>query len=133
MLNRIKKPFKKRPENSDLKYLQFISVYNCEENGNDDRDDASSISSVSTNATMDNIPGTGRIIDKCIYQFFGRKLERFLFRISMANLSPDRIVQFLWAGDLFFFPTSPARLEYFIHNMKGNEIAGWKSLVKQTQ
>ena len=43
----------------------------------EDEDDASSISSCSTNATMDNIPGTGRTIDMCFYQPVGRAIERF--------------------------------------------------------
>ena len=34
----------------------------------EDEDDTSSISSCSTNATMDNIPGAGRTLDMCFYQ-----------------------------------------------------------------
>lgn len=36
----------------------------------------------STNWTCDNNPGPGRIIDKYVYQFLGRKVERFLARVS---------------------------------------------------
>ena len=40
-----------------------------------DEDDTSSISSFSTNATMDNIPGTGRTLDMHFYQPVGRAIE----------------------------------------------------------
>lgn len=52
----------------------------------------------------------------------------------MANLSPDRIVQFLWIGELDVYPSSPVPLYYVIQDIEENErIAGLKSLVKQTQ
>ena len=38
--------------------------------------DSASISSCSTTATKDNLPGTGRTIDTYIYQPLGRKVER---------------------------------------------------------
>lgn len=91
LLSRIKAPFKKRPEQSDIKYLQFTDLRSFNnrrrygENGDDDGDTCS-ILTVSTNATTDNLPGTGRLIDTYLYQFFGRKLERFIFRVSMATL-----------------------------------------------
>lgn len=109
MLSRIRAAFKKLTEHSDIIYLQSICLYyngnNLQENDGDHRNDTSSISSVSTNATMDNIPGTGRIIDTYLYQFFGRMLERFIFRISMANLPPDRILEFLRVDEEVIIPT----------------------------
>lgn len=143
LLSRIKAPFKKRREHSDIKYLQFTdpwSHYNRRhygENGDDDGDTCSTLT-VSTNATMDNIPGTGRTIDTYLYQFFGRKLERFIFRVSMATLSPHRILQYLWVGsddDGSFLP-SLIPLSYVIDELSKDskdKVSGLKGLVKQTQ
>lgn len=105
-------------------------------------DDASSISSVSTNATMDNIPGPGRTIDTYIYQFFGRKLERFIFRISISSLSPDKIVQCLCIDGSGPWPPGQLPLGNVIQAISadrnlccepGARVAGVKSLVKQSQ
>lgn len=138
LLSRIKSPLKKCPEHSDIKYLQFtdpLSHYNRRhygENGDDDGDTCS-ILTVSTNATMGNIPGTGRTIDTFVYQFFGRKLERFIFRMSMANLSPDRIHQYLWVGYFWVYPAALTPLSDVITLFSKNQLSGLMSLVKQTQ
>lgn len=140
LLSCIKAQLKKRPEHSDIKYLQFTdpwSYYNrCHygENGNDG-DDTSSILTVSTNATMDNIPGTGRTIDTFVYQFFGRKLERFIFRMSMSNLSPDRILRHLWmdGNGTGPGPGSLPSLSDVIIRFPKDSVSGLKSLVKQSQ
>lgn len=139
LLSRIKAPFKKRREHSDIKYLQitdprsFNNRHRYWENGDDD-DDTCSILTVSTNATMGNIPGTGRLIDTYLYQFFGRKLERFIFRVSMATLSPDRIVQYLWKvnNDGHFLPYD-IPLSDIIDGFSKDKLSGLKGLVKQTQ
>ena len=64
-----------------------------------DEDDTSSISSFSTNATMDNIPGTGRILDMCFYQPVGRAIEKFALkvaiRLNICHPSPAQIFRFL--------------------------------------
>lgn len=138
LLSRSKAPFKKQPEHIDMKYLLFAypqfhhSRRQYGENGSDD-DDTSSTLTMSTNATMDNIPGTGRTIDTYLYQFFGRKLERFIFRISMANISPDRIFRYLWKGTCLFNPIVhiPDREE--LERIARDEVSGLKSLIKQTQ
>lgn len=138
LLSRIKAPFKKRRERSDIKYLQFTDprYFNNKrrygENGDDDSDTCSTLT-VSTNATMDNIPGTGRIIDTYLYQFFGRKLERFIFRVSMATLSPDRILQYLWVGVGWMFSTEFKPLSDVIMDFSKDELSGFEGLVKQTQ
>ena len=49
--------------------------------------DKESFSSISTNATMDNIPGTGRTIDIYFYQPVGRVIEKFALYIGM-RLNP---------------------------------------------
>ena len=65
----------------------------------EDVDDTSSISSCSTNATMDNIPGTGRTIDMCFYQPVGRAIEKFALKIAIRlnifSPSPAQILRFL--------------------------------------
>ena len=54
---------------------------------------ANSISSVSTNATADNLVGPGRILDKA-YQRGGRILEVQLSRVAnKAGFGPDAIVR----------------------------------------
>ena len=64
----------------------------------EDEDDTSSISSLSTNATMDNIPGTGRILDMCFYQPVGRAIEKFALkiaiRLNICHPSPAQILRF---------------------------------------
>ena len=61
----------------------------------EDEDDTSSISSFSTNATMDNIPGTGRTIDMRFYQPVGRAIEKFALkiaiRLNICHPSPAQI------------------------------------------
>ena len=64
----------------------------------EDVDDTSSISSFSTNATMDNIPGTGRTIDMRFYQPVGRAIEKFALkiaiRLNICHPSPAQILRF---------------------------------------
>lgn len=52
-------------------------------------DDASSMSSFSTNATIDDNPGTGRLIDKYLYQRGGKKVERLIFRMWIKTSPPN--------------------------------------------
>lgn len=59
-----------------------------------DDDDTSSITSHSTFSTVDDNPGTGRVIDKHLYQKFGRTLERVIFRIKLPSLLPAQISRF---------------------------------------
>lgn len=125
---------KKRRQHLDIKYLHFTLpqiYYSCEVDGDDD--DTNSMWSISTNSTMDNIPGTGRTIDTYFYQFFGRKIERLIFRISIAHLSPDRILHFLWVDNIAF-PDSRFSLSHTIYVIRNDvQVAGLKSLVKQSQ
>lgn len=110
---------------------------------NDDGDDRASISTVSTNATADNLPGPGRIIDVCIYQFLGRKIERFANRFSMSRLPPARIVQCLGVRipslKAFYISDSHSDIindiyEYPHHPGGGGVmVAGLTSLVRQTK
>ena len=61
---------------------------------NDD-DDAKSIESFSTTATVDNNPGTGRVLDTYFFQPVGRRIERFALRITIGHLHPWRIEAFI--------------------------------------
>lgn len=56
-----------------------------------DNTDNMSISTVSTMATFDDLPGTGRIIDKHFYQPTGRRIERLAVRITFPFLTPGAI------------------------------------------
>lgn len=159
VLRRIPKVFKNawnRPD-KNLKYLDasidvgrpfFGGYIEDTEDGDDDGDDDSdtwSISTVSTNATMDNNPGTGRIIDICIYQFLGRKIERFANRISISLLSPAEIFRSLeYVRSSVGTPVDPRTLSWAIDRLNcfpqhclpcepGACLAGLKSLVRQSQ
>ena len=78
----------------------------------EDEDDASSISSCSTNATMDNIPGTGRTIDMRFYQPVGRAIERLALRIAIqlniCHPSPAQILCFLRLSPYMWWEISEA-------------------------
>ena len=102
-----------------------------------EEDDALSISSLSTNATMDNNPGPGRLIDTYIYQRLGRKIERFAARINISTLHPSQIVQRLnlkptpWRTYLDGSTDETIKEVSLLH---GSEVvAGLKCLVKQTR
>ena len=106
----------------------------------EDVDDTSSISSFSTNATMDNIPGTGRTIDMRFYQPVGRAIEKFALkiatRLNFCHPSPAQILRFL--------QLSPGLLEYDavekpsdiiarISAVDPSAVPGILSLVEQSQ
>lgn len=116
--------------------LTLTSVY-IEEAGYEDTDDARSISSFSTNATMDNIPGPGRMLDK-LYQHLGRKIERGIFRISIYSLHPNKIFQYLWKGESYGLKfcgrSTPSNAIDYVHRELGSaSLAGLKGLVYQAQ
>lgn len=100
----------------------------------EDISDRASASSFSTNATMDNNIGPGRMLDK-LYQYLGRKIEWGILRISIASLHPNRILNCLWvpSTDEHVTGTLSDILKY-CHQRKGQvTVAGLKSLVHQTQ
>ena len=45
---------------------------------------------------MDDNPGTGRILDKYLYQALGRRLERWVSHIKMSTLSSMTIHEEIW-------------------------------------
>ena len=83
----------------DLNYYTGRNAYYSTSAYIEDEDDASSVSSCSTNATMDNIPGTGRTLDMCFYQPVGRAIEKFALkvaiRLNICHPSPAQILRFL--------------------------------------
>ena len=106
----------------------------------EDADDTSSISSCSTNATMDNIPGTGRTLDMCFYQPVGRAIERFALkiaiRLNICDPSPAQILRFFelspgtpWKGKV----KKPSDVIACISAGRPAHVPGILSLVQQSQ
>ena len=109
----------------------------------EDEDDASSISSCSTNATMDNIPGTGRTIDMRFYQPVGRAIERFApkitmrFKFNFGHPSPAQILHVLQLSpDLTLWRSltqKPSDVIAEISAERPSTVPGILSLVQQSQ
>ena len=106
----------------------------------EDEDDTSSISSFSTNATMDNIPGTGRTIDMRFYQPVGRAIEKFALkiaiRLNICHPSPTQILRFFglspdvyWRGEV----RKPSDAIARISAERPTHARGILSLVQQSQ
>lgn len=95
-------------------------------------------SSLTTNATMDNIPGPGQMLDK-LYHYLGNKVERGLFFTSVSTLHPITILQNLYDYDDpdYFYISNAQPLEVAIaevYKQKGSAaVAGLRSLVHQAQ
>lgn len=101
----------------------------------EDYSDRASVCSFSTNATMDNNIGPGRMLDK-LYQYLGRKIEWGILRISISTLHPNRILNCLWVIDNNdeHVGGSLSNILNYCHQRRGPAtIAGLKSLVHQTQ
>ena len=107
----------------------------------EDVDDTSSISSVSTNATMDNIPGTGRTLDMCFYQPVGRAIERFALkiaiRLNICHPSPAQILRFLRLRSIGVYwdhkVKKPSDVIARISAEQPSVVPGILSLVEQAQ
>ena len=91
----------------------------------------------STNATADDLPGPGRLLDKYIYQRGGRYIERFVTKWKMSTLHPAHIVRYLSPLPTYYFRTLGEQLESIIFDIEisygPTVVAGLKSLVQQTQ
>lgn len=114
--------------------LADFDVYRSET----DDDDTSTISSYSTNSTVDDNPGTGRLIDKHIYQRLGRKLERFLFWIKPPMLTPGQICAFFEKQNgehgIFYSLGLTSRGGSIVDSFRDrSSVYGLKCLIKQTQ
>ena len=107
----------------------------------EDEDDTSSISSCSTNATMDNIPGTGRTIDMCFYQPVGRAIEKsalkIAIRLNICHPSPAQILCVLGLPSLhelwLFVGKKPRDVIADISAEEPSIVPGILSLVQQSQ
>ena len=107
----------------------------------EDEDDASSISSCSTNATMDNIPGTGRTLDMCFYQPVGRAIEKFALkiaiRLNICHPSPAQILPFFRLSTTYELPLGeamkPSDVIVLIAAEAPSAVPGILRLVHQSQ
>lgn len=118
---------------------QLISSNTVPRDGGEE--DTVSVSSHSTNSTIDDNIGTGRLMDKYLYQKGGRKLERLIFyvRIKMTKLDPAQICQYFESS----YKTSPSSgtkqtLQECVCAIGSLEngytnLSGLKSLVQQTR
>lgn len=103
----------------------------------DDGSDAMSIISHSTNATVDNLPGAGRVMGN-FYQSLGRKLERAAMQFGIVHPPPAQILRHFtheyaarWISLTYWEP--PTDYRRVIRDMTNRDITGLKSLIKQTQ
>ena len=104
-------------------------------------DEDSSIITFSTNSTVDDNPGTGRIIDKFIYQIPGRALERLALRLTISSLSPERILGYFASQTataqhcaIFMWHFEPHTFyPWSLECMSSTMISGIKGLAKQSQ
>lgn len=129
--------FKKRRDDDD-RYIHENPVWHrvlgidC----NSADEDASSVRTYSTNSTVDDNPGTGRLVDKYLYQKGGRKVERLIFwvRIKLPNVHPVIISRIMYSG--YYSSRSPTTsLSASMHGFGGEPIliSGLQNLVRQTQ
>ena len=119
---------------SDLRQHAFITELD------DNDDDARSIESFSTMATIDDNPGTGRVLDTYFFQPAGRRIERLAMRFTIRHLHPSRIEAFI-SGDIVYFPWLNLKLTLSIALRRIDRtdssgptvVSGLKSLVRQAQ
>lgn len=104
-------------------------------------DDGGSMISIMTMETVNNQPGTGRLIDTYIFQPMERRIERLAMRYTIASLHPARIAQYIEAEHTYFNPgfddqvtLNDAIAGLCRYRRNGSTVvAGMKGLVKQTQ
>ena len=147
---RRKKANQPKYKDKDLKRMSEMLVLNHYDTGwnashgtsayIEDEDDTSSISSFSTNATMDNIPGTGRTLDMCFYQPVGRAIEKFALkiaiRLNICHPSPAQILRFFRLYRLCVPCDTDRRPSDVIADIsaeKPSAVPGILSLVQQSQ
>ena len=106
----------------------------------DDDDDARTIETFSTTATVDDNPGTGRVLHTYFFQPAGQQLERLAMRFTIRHLHPSRIEAFIAVG-IGYFPWLEIKLTLSValreidprHFSGPTVISGLKSLVRQAQ
>ena len=106
----------------------------------DDDGDTGSIESFSTTVTVDDNPGTGRVLDTYFFQPAGRRIERLAMRFAIRYLHPLRIEAFKARStdyrlsiDLKFTLSIALQNIDFIYLSGTTIISGLKSLVRQAQ
>ena len=103
----------------------------------EDMDDNSSINSFSTNATMDNIPGTGRTLDIHFYQPVGRAIEKFALkiaiRLNICHPSPAQILRFFQLSPGTPWNGKVKKPSDVIACIPATHVPGILSLVQQSQ
>ena len=103
----------------------------------EDEDDASSINSCSTNATMDNIPGTGRTLDTHFYQPVGRAIEKFALkiaiRLNICHPSPAQILRFFQLSPGTPWNGKVKKPSDVLACIPATHVPGILSLVQQSQ
>ena len=107
----------------------------------DNDDDASSIESFSTMATVDDNPGTGRVLDTYFFQPAGRRIERLALRFTIRHLHPSRIEVLLAPEDRGLLLMLGRKLTLSIalryidprYLSEPTIISGLKGLVRQAQ
>ena len=108
----------------------------------DINDETSFISSCSTHATMDNIPGPGRTIDMYFYQPVGRSIERFTLkigiRLNICHPSPAQILHYFLETEVGLLAWyNPIKDLSFVMRLVSDELPshcpGVLSLFKQSQ
>ena len=119
-----------------------VSVFNGRYSGarvDEVDEDARSFESFSSTATIDDNPGTGRVLDKYFFQLAGRRIERFAMRVAIRHLHPSRIFAFIdgvsWGHlEMEYKSTLGDVLSSIDREDSGSTvIAGLKSLVRQAQ
>ena len=106
----------------------------------DSDDDTRSIESFSTMATVDDNPGTGRVLDTYFFQPAGRRIERLAMRFTIRHLHPQRIEAFIdgeisysrWLGPKLALSDVLQWIDEF-RSSGPTVVAGLKSLVRQAQ
>ena len=68
----------------------------------DDDGDTRSIESFSTTATVDDNPGTGRVLDTYFFQPAGRRIERLAMRFTIRHLHPSRIEAYIAGVNAYY-------------------------------
>ena len=105
----------------------------------DDDGDTRSIDSFSTTATVDDNPGTGRVLDTYFFQPAGRRIERLAMTFTIRHLHPSWIEAFIRGFLCFPYLDIKLTLSIALRNIDLSHfsgptiISGLKSLVRQAQ
>lgn len=131
----------KRKRNADDQYMLENPIWHRARKStcNSTDDGASSARSYSTNSTVDDNPGIGRLFDNYLYQRGGRKVERLIFwvRIRLPNVHPALISRILDDGyyGQHGFRSPTTSLSAAMDHLGGKPvlISVLQNLVRQTQ